>query len=65
MEEITLKFFADVSYGADIEKVVVNTVEYSVLKEENTIGEYSIKVSTEHVSGVKDYHFTEQVRRFH
>ncbi len=60
-EEILLSFFADVSYGATIEKVVINGEEKPVIKEEDTLGEYKVKVNTEHISGIKDYHFTEVI----
>ncbi len=58
-EEITLKFEANVSYNANIKKVVINGQEQDVQKVEGIENEYYFKVNVGNVGGIKEYHFTE------
>lgn len=60
-EEITIKFGGEVSYGANITKVVINGQEQEVQKNEQIENEYSFKTNTGNVGGTKQYHFTEVI----
>lgn len=51
---VTLKFIAEVSYGASVDKVLINNQEY-IVKKTNLPNEYEVEVPTENVSGVKEY----------
>jgi len=59
-EDVTLKFDASVSFGAYIEKVVVNGKEYDVIKQ-NDSDEYGMMVNVGDASGVKEYKITEVI----
>lgn len=51
---VTLKFIAEVSYGANIEKVLINNQEYNV-KKTDLPNEYEVEVPTGNTSGIKEY----------
>ena len=57
-QEITIRFNGDVSYGANIKKVVMNKIEYEVEKDMNT-SFYTFKINAGENPGVKDYTITE------
>lgn len=51
---VTLRFVAEVSYEASIDKVLINNQEYNIKK--TTIpNEYEVEVPTENTSGIKEY----------
>ena len=56
-EEIALKFYAQVSYGADIERVTVNGAEYEVQKTEGS-SEYTVQLPAVNTPGVQAFHIT-------
>lgn len=58
--DVVVKFNADVSYGANIEKVVVNNIEYEVEKELNT-SLYTINLNAGADAGIKEYTITEVI----
>lgn len=57
-QDITVNFSADVSYGAKIEKIVIDGKEYAVTQDADTL-KYSLKLNGEAESGVKNYHITQ------
>lgn len=60
-EDITLNFLANVSFGGEIDKVIVNEKEYIVEKLEETSSEFKITLPKEQTSGVKEYEFTKVI----
>ena len=56
-EEIALKFYAQVSYGAEIEYVTVNGAEYEVQKAEGS-SEYTVQLPAVDTPGVQEFHIT-------
>lgn len=56
-EEIALKFYAQVSYGAEIERVTVNGAEYEVQKTEGG-SEYTVQLPAVNTPGVQAFHIT-------
>lgn len=57
-DEAELRFLADVSYGAEIQKVTVNGEEVAVEKAEDG-SLYTVRTETGDRAGVKEFHFTE------
>ena len=57
-QEVVVKLNADVSYGANIEKIVMNNTEYEITREPNT-SLYTIKLSVGPDSGIKKYTISE------
>ena len=57
-EETTVKFNGDVSFGASINKIVINKKEYEVTKKENTT-DYSFKMNAGADAGLKNYSISE------
>ncbi len=55
-----LKFKADVSYGAKIEKVKINNEYYDVILD-NSDDIYKVKVNASNIAGIKEYVFSEVV----
>ena len=53
-QEILVKFNADISYGANIKKIIINNQEYKVDKDLNT-SLYIIKINSGDSAGIKDY----------
>lgn len=58
-QEIKVKINALVSYGASIEKLVINDEEYEVEKIPNTTSEYIITLNVGQTPGLKTYKITE------
>ncbi len=58
MEDVVVRFNADVSFGANIQKIIMNNQEYEVEKEPNT-ALYMIKLNAGEHPGVKEYTITE------
>lgn len=56
-ENIQVTFNGDVSYGVDIQKLVINGTEYELEKKQN--GEYYFTLSVDDKTGVKTYKITE------
>lgn len=57
-EDVVVKWNADVSFGANIQKITMNGVEYEVEKESNT-ALYTIKLNVGAKAGIKEYAITE------
>ena len=57
-EDAELRFLADISYGAEIQKVTVNGKETAVEKGENG-SLYAVRAETGDRVGVHEFHFTE------
>lgn len=57
-EKVELKFLADVSYDARIEKVTVNGKEYEAEKEEGS-SLYTVRTEAGETAGVKEFYITE------
>lgn len=57
-EDAELRFLADISYGAEIQKVMVNGKETAVEKGENG-SLYAVRAETGDRVGVREFHFTE------
>lgn len=57
-EDAELRFLADISYGAEIQKVTVNGKETVVEKGENS-SLYAVRAETGDRVGVREFHFTE------
>lgn len=57
-EDAELRFLADISYGAEIQKVTVNGKETAVEKGENS-SLYAVRAETGDRVGVREFHFTE------
>lgn len=56
-EEIPFKFYAQVSYGAEIEGVTINGIEYKVQKTEGS-SEYTVRLKAADTPGVQKFHIT-------
>ena len=57
-EDAELRFLADISYGAEIQKVMVNGKETAVEKGENG-SLYAVRAETGDRVGMREFHFTE------
>jgi len=57
-ESLTITFVGDVSYGAEIRKLVINGQEYEVQKKENSY-EYSLSLNVGNIAGFRTYKITE------
>lgn len=60
-EEVTIKFYGDVSYGAKISEVIINNEKYpvSLVDELNNI--YSVTLNVGDTAGVKSYKISEVI----
>jgi len=58
-DEITISFNAQVSYDANIEKLLIDGKEYEVKKTPNNDLEYTFNLNVGEISGVKTYKITE------
>lgn len=56
-EEVALKFYAEVSYGAEIERVTVNGTEYEAQRTEGS-SEYTVRLKAADTPGVQEFHIT-------
>lgn len=56
---ITFDFSGNVSYGANINKLVINGQEYEVIKESLSSSNYSVTLNAGSASGVKTFKITE------
>lgn len=56
-EEIALKFYAEVSHGAEIERVTVNGAEYEAQRAEER-SEYTVQLRAGDTPGVQAFHIT-------
>lgn len=59
-QEIELKFSANVSYGAEIEKVIIHKQEYPVEKEQDT-NHYVVKIILPNQAGIQEYKFSKVI----
>lgn len=56
-ENIKLNFNADVTYGEDIKKVIINGKEYNLERNESNEKLYEVTINVGDTSGVKEYRF--------
>lgn len=56
-EEVELRFHAEISYGAEIEKVTINGTEYKAEKQQDN-SVYTVTVHAKDTFGVQEFHFT-------
>lgn len=60
-ENIKLSFNADVTYGEDIKKVIINGKEYNLETNETNEKRYEVTVNVGDTSGVKEYRFEKAI----
>ena len=53
--DITLSFNADISYGEEIEKIIINGTEANIVKNVNNENKYELKIRVGNQSGVQLY----------
>ncbi len=58
-QNIKIKFNATVSFGASLEKLVINGNEYEVEKVQNTNSEYTVTLNVKDQAGLQTYQITE------